>query len=87
MLLETNEISDWTSRYVDELMIECWREKSKTNIDQLQKDVFKSFEISEVKHDNSQEQAGTGGTHQPELTIFLAFYFTMGEHMEEESGH
>lgn len=45
------------------------------------------FKISKVKHDNCPEQAGTGGTHQPELTIFLAFYFIMGEqHMEEESG-
>lgn len=44
------------------------------------------FQISEVKHGNSPEQAGARGTHQPELTIFLAFYFIMGEHMEEESG-
>lgn len=45
------------------------------------------FLIFKVEHANSPEQAGTGGTHQPELTIFLAFYFIMGEqHMEEESG-
>lgn len=43
--------------------------------------------MCKVKHDNSPEQAGTGGTHQPELTIFLAFYFIMGEqHMEQEGG-
>lgn len=45
------------------------------------------FKISKVKHGNSPKQAGTGGTHQPELTIFLAFYLIMGEqHMEKESG-
>lgn len=44
------------------------------------------FQTCKVKHDNSQDQAGTGATHQ--LTIFLAFYSIMGEqHMEEESEH
>lgn len=44
--------------------------------------------MCKVKHVKSPDQAGTGGTHQPELTIFLAFYFTMGEqHIGEEIGH
>lgn len=41
-----------------------------------------------VKHDHSPDQAGTGAARRPELTIFLAFYFIVGEqHMEEESEH
>lgn len=64
-------------------MTKRWGKQSKRqNIDKKQEDVV----IAVVKHDNSQDQAGTGATHQ--LTIFLAFYFIMGEqHMEEESEH
>lgn len=33
------------------------------------------------------EQARPGGTHQPELTIFWAFYFIAGkQNIEEEEG-
>lgn len=39
------------------------------------------------KHGTTLQQAGTGGTHQPELTIFWAFYFTGGEqNMEGQEG-
>lgn len=38
-----------------------------------------SFSIDTKLLSNSPEQARTGGTHQPELTIFLAFYSIMGE--------
>lgn len=59
--------------------------QKRQKINKKQEDVV-IFQTCKVKHDNSQDQAGTGATHQ--LTIFLAFYFIMGEqHMEEESEH
>lgn len=67
-------------------MTKRWGKQSKRGqkINGKQEDVV-IFQTCKVKHDNSQEQAGTGATHQ--LTIFLAFYFIVGEHMEEESEH
>lgn len=40
--------------------------------------MFFFFQIFSGGKKTLREQAGTGGTHQPELTIFWDFYFTEG---------
>lgn len=59
--------------------------QKRQKVNEKQEDVV-IVQTCKVKHDNSQDQAARGATHQ--LTIFLAFYSIMGEqHMEEESEH
>lgn len=47
---------------------------------------FFFFQIFSEGKKTLREQAGTGGTHQPELTIFWDFYFTEGGGRVGEGG-